>query len=49
MAMISVGYQLVENKIPEDMKEREYSDRVRNSLDMNFFEGTWDAPILISS
>ena len=49
MAVITVGYQLVENKIPEDMKEREYSDRVRNSLDMNFFEGTWDVPILLSS
>lgn len=49
MAMITIGYQLVENKIPEDMKEREYSDRVRNSLDMNFFEGAWDAPILLSS
>jgi len=49
MAMISIGYQLAENEISETMKEREYSDRVRNSLGMNFFEGAWAEPILLSN
>ena len=48
MAMISVGYQLAEDKIPENMREREYSDRTRNSLDINFFEGTWNEPVHLS-
>ena len=46
MAMMTVGYQLAEDKIPEDMKEREYNERARNTLDENFFDGTWNKPIL---
>jgi nitroreductase len=46
MAMMTVGYQLAEDEIPDDMKEREYSERSRNSIDENFFDGTWDKPIL---
>ena len=49
MAMISVGYQLAEDKIPENMREREYSNRTRNTLDKNFFEGSWNEPILLSN
>jgi len=45
MAMITVGYQLVEEKISDDIKEREYSGRVRNPIENNFFDGTWDTPI----
>ncbi|MFL2555265.1 MAG: nitroreductase family protein [Gammaproteobacteria bacterium] len=48
MAVISVGYQLPEDKIPEEMKEREYSHRVRNSISENFFEGEWENPIQVS-
>ncbi|MBL1142447.1 MAG: nitroreductase family protein [Proteobacteria bacterium] len=45
MAIMTVGYQLAEDKIPEEIKEREYSERARNTLDENFFEGTWNKPI----
>ena len=45
MAMMSVGYQLAEDAIPENIKEREYNPRARNTLDENFFEGTWGDPI----
>ncbi len=45
MAMISVGYQLAEDEIPEELKEREYNDRARNPLTENFFDGVWDKPI----
>ena len=46
MAMMTVGYQLAEDKIPEDMKEREYNERARNTLDENFFNGTWNKPFV---
>ncbi len=45
MAMMTVGYQLAEDKIPDDVKEREYSERARNPIEDNFFDGTWDKPI----
>ncbi len=45
MAMIAVGYQLPENEIPEDMKEREHNPRNRNALEENFFEGCWENPV----
>ena len=46
MAMISVGYQLAEEAIPEDIKEREYSPRARNPVEDNFFNSSWDVPII---
>jgi hypothetical protein len=42
---MTVGYQLAEDDIPDDIKEREYGERARNPLENNFFEGTWDKPI----
>jgi nitroreductase len=45
MAMMTVGYQLPEDEIPDDMKDREYNERARNPLGDNFFDGTWDKPI----
>ena len=45
MAMMTVGYQLAEDAIPEEIKEREYSARERNPLEANFFEGYWGEPI----
>ena len=47
MAMISIGYQLTEDKIPENMRDREYSKRERNLLDVNFFEGSWETPVVL--
>ena len=46
MAMMTVGYQLAEAAIPEDIKEREYNPRARNTLDENFFEGSWHSPLI---
>lgn len=45
MAMISVGYQLPEHKMAEEIKEREYNPRNRNPLEQNFFEGLWDQAV----
>ena len=45
MAVISIGYQLKEDEIPEGIKEREHNDRVRNIIEENFFEGEWQKPI----
>ncbi len=45
MAMMTVGYQLAEDKIPDDVKEREYSERARNPIENNFFDGIWDKPV----
>jgi nitroreductase len=45
MAMMTVGYQLAETAMPDDIKEREYNARARNTLDENFFEGHWGEPI----
>lgn len=45
MAMMAVGYQLAEDKIPNDIKEREYAARARNPIEQNFFEGNWNTPL----
>ena len=45
MAMIAVGYQLTEEKITGEIREREYSERQRNPIGMNFFNGKWDVPV----
>ncbi len=45
MAMMTVGYQLAEDKISEEMMERESSDRQRNPLAEQFFDGEWGKPI----
>lgn len=46
IAMMTVGYQLPEAAISDDIKEREYNARARNTLDENFFEGHWGEPII---
>lgn len=45
MSMMSIGYQLAESDIPEDIKDREYSERARNPIGDNFFDGIWNQPI----
>ena len=44
MAMMTVGYQLPTDKIEGEIREREFADRARNPIAMNFFEGTWGNP-----
>lgn len=41
IAAIAIGYQLAEDKIPQEFKERELAPRKRNSLEDHFFLGAW--------
>lgn len=41
MAMLAAGYQLPEDKIPEEFKEREFRERQRRSLAESFYRGKW--------
>jgi nitroreductase len=41
LAMIAVGYQLPEERIPEDLREREYAERSRRELGECSFLGEW--------
>ena len=45
MAMMTVGYQLAKDKINEELLERESSERKRNPLTEQFFDGEWGKPI----
>jgi nitroreductase len=45
MAMMSVGYQLAEDDISAEVMERESSERQRNPLDDQFFDGEWGKSI----
>ena len=45
IAMLAVGYQLAEQRIPEEMREREYAARQRGELGERFFRGTWGQSI----
>ncbi len=44
MAMMTIGYQLPAEKIEGEIRDREFSERARNPLSQNFFEGTWGKP-----
>ena len=45
MAIMAVGYQLAEDEITGEMMERESSQRQRNPLAEQFFDGEWGRPI----
>jgi len=45
LAMITVGYQLPEERIPETLKEREFAARSRRELGATFYLGAWGDPI----
>jgi nitroreductase len=45
MAMITVGYQLPENRVPDDLLEREHAPRSRRPLADNFYAGEWGVGI----
>jgi len=45
MAMMTVGYQLAEDKITGELMQRESSERKRNPLAEQFFDGEWGKPI----
>ncbi len=44
MAMMAIGYQLPESRIPEGVREREYAPRSRRRLGESFFLGEWGRP-----
>ena len=41
MAMMAVGYQLPEERLPEKFREKELAARKRDPLDTHFFAGAW--------
>jgi nitroreductase len=45
MSMMAVGYQFAKDQIPEDMLEREMSERKRKPLNDLFFAGCWGETI----
>ena len=46
MAMLTVGYQLPPDEVPEDLREREFAERRRRPLGESCFEGGWGKPII---
>jgi nitroreductase len=45
LAMITVGYQLPLDQIPENLQERELAPRSRRELAESFFDGAWGAAL----
>jgi nitroreductase len=45
MVVLTVGYQLPMERIPEQLQERETAARVRRPLEQTFFDGSWDKPV----
>ncbi|MBI2969958.1 MAG: nitroreductase family protein [Gammaproteobacteria bacterium] len=41
MAMMAVGYQIAESRIPQDLREREHAPRRRRPLEETFFASEW--------
>ncbi len=46
IAMIAVGYQLPEERIPAELKEREHAPRTRRPLAERFYIGDWGRPLV---
>jgi nitroreductase len=44
MAVVAVGYQVSENALGADIRERELQPRTRRPLTELFFDGGWDVP-----
>lgn len=42
MAMMAIGYQLAEQDLPDDLRERELAPRHRGELSELMFDGDWD-------
>ncbi len=45
LAMLTVGYQLPEESIPEILREREYAARSRRELAATFYRDAWGEPM----
>jgi nitroreductase len=45
LAMMAVGYQLPEDRLPEAFREKELKPRKRHPLASQFFLGAWDRGI----
>ena len=46
IAMMTVGYQVKKDALPEDMKERELAERQRKPLAECFFDAKWGKGIV---
>lgn len=46
MAMMAIGYQLPEDRLPEQFRERELLPRKRNPREQHFFGSTWGKAVL---
>ena len=46
VAMMTLGYQLRETDIPEDVREREHAPRQRRALGESFFAGRWGSAVV---
>lgn len=44
LAMITIGYQLPREQVPEELQERELAPRSRRELAESFFEAAWEQP-----
>ncbi len=45
IAVMAIGYQLNANELPNDLKERELSERKRNEPEQLFYKGDWGQPV----
>src|SRR5690606_32607298 len=45
IAVMTMGYQLSVDRIPDDMQEREFAARKRKVLGESCFEGEWGKPL----
>lgn len=45
MAMLTIGYQLPLEQIPDDLRDRELAPRSRRELGELFFQGAWGQPV----
>lgn len=46
MAMIAVGYPVVRELVPDELRERELAPRQRRELGQLFFAGRWQHPVV---
>jgi len=47
MAMMTVGYQLARDAVPEFLQEKEFAARARRPVGESFFDGSWNNPFTV--
>ena len=46
MAMVAIGHGVDADSLPDELKQRQLSERTRKDLGAMFFDGIWDKPII---